>query len=138
MQYKQKFYKISFQRTVKHLQNAVNNDHPTANKRKHILEFFDTYGLCATLDAFGICKSTLYKWQKHYKDNGARGLIALSKAPLQRRQSSVDKNIIDFILQYRQESQEVIKPHLDKYCTLYNICPISVATRGRMIKKLKE
>ena len=123
------------------LQNAVTNEDNTAKYRNRILKFFELHGLNATLDAFAISKSTLYNWQKAYKDNGLRGLIPLPTTPLNNRQSSVPRELEEFIINYRRlyprVSQDTIKPALDKYCLDNKLPSISTATIGRLIKKLK-
>jgi hypothetical protein len=85
MQYLNKFHKIPIKRAVRSLQNAVACDNDIAKQRKRILDFFDLHGLGATLDAFNISRSTLYNWQKAYKDNGLRGLIPLPTTPVNKR-----------------------------------------------------
>ncbi|MFH1822874.1 MAG: hypothetical protein ABH830_04185, partial [Patescibacteria group bacterium] len=41
-----------------------------AETRLKILNYWKKYGLEATYDAFGAKRSTLYYWQKLYKDSG--------------------------------------------------------------------
>jgi transposase InsO family protein len=141
MQYLNKFHKIPIKRAVGDLQRAIINDNETAKERYAVLKFFKTHGLGATLDAFNISKSTLYNWQKAYKDNAMRGLIPLPKRPLNTRQSAVPRKIEEFIINYRllypRVSQDTIKPALDTYCNDNDLCAISTATIGRLIKKLK-
>lgn len=130
------------QRVVRALQNAVTNDNDSAKERRRVLKFYKLHGLSATLDAFAISKSTLHNWQKAYKDNGLRGLIPLPTTPLNKRQSSVPREIEEFIANYRHAyprvSQDTIKPALDEYCADNQIPSISTATIGRQIKKLKS
>ena len=43
-----------------------------AETRLKILNYWKKYGLEATYDAFGAKRSTLYYWQKLYRDSGYR------------------------------------------------------------------
>ena len=43
-----------------------------ARQRLKILEFWKQYGLQATTDAFGVKKSTLYNWQKIFREGGGK------------------------------------------------------------------
>lgn len=141
MQYLNKFHKIPIKRAVRDLERAVNNDNETAKQRYGVLKFFKTHGLAPTLDAFAISKSTLYNWQRAYKDNAMRGLIPLPTTPLNLRQSSVPRELGEFVINYRRlhprVSQDTIKPALDVYCKNNSLPMISSATIGRLIKKLK-
>ena len=38
-----------------------------AKRRKKILEFWEKYGLEATIDAFGVSRRTLYRWKAKLK-----------------------------------------------------------------------
>jgi len=142
MQYLNKFYKMPVVRAVRALDKVLTNDHAEAKRRKRILDFYEQYGLAATLSAFDICRSSLFKWRKMYGEEGLRGLMPLSKAPHKKRKSAVLREIDDFVINYRRKygrvSQEVIKPHLDKHCLALGIKTVSSATIGRVIKKLKE
>ncbi|MDR1124165.1 MAG: hypothetical protein LBL61_06230 [Elusimicrobiota bacterium] len=103
MQYLNKFHKIPIKRAVGDLERAVNNDNDTAKQRKSILNFYATHGLRATLDAFAISRSTLFNWQKAYKDNGMRGLIPLPTTPVNMRQSRIPCEIDAFVVNYRRQ-----------------------------------
>jgi len=61
------------------LSRALSIDHPTVKHRLKVLDFYSRYGLQASLEAFGISKSTLFNWRKAYRSGGLRGLLPLPK-----------------------------------------------------------
>jgi putative transposase len=142
MQYLNRFNPIKLRKVTRYLEQAITEHNETAIRRKEILDFFDKYGLQATKDAYKISKSTLYNWKRQHKDNGIRGLIPLPKTPLHKRQSKVNSLVIEFITDYRNQygkiTQETIKPALDIYCKQNGIKTVSIATIGRIIRKLKK
>jgi hypothetical protein len=64
------------------------------------------------------------------------------RTPKRKRRSAISQEIKDFIKEYRQERgsihQDEIKAHLDKYCKGKMIKSTSVASIGRIIRKLKD
>jgi len=112
-----------------------------AKQRLKIIDFFKKYGLKATEEAFGVKKSTIYRYMKILRDSGGRidALNNKSRAPKRKRVSNVDFRIIKFIKDIREErgdiGKEKIKILLDKYCKENNIKSISSSTIGRIIKK---
>lgn len=110
-------------------------------KRKlKILSFYETYGLNATQDAFNVKRSTIYRWKKILKDNNGKieSLKDKSKIPKNKRKSSIDYRIVDFIVNIRRNypriGKEKIKVLLDEYCKEKDIKTISSSTIGRVIK----
>ncbi|MDR2811813.1 MAG: helix-turn-helix domain-containing protein, partial [Endomicrobium sp.] len=95
-----------------------------------------------TQEAYEVKRSTLYNWQKKYKDKGIEGLINGDRSPRRKRQSQIRREIKEYISEYRIKygkiHQKEIKPHLDKYCKDLGIKTISVASIGRTIRELKE
>ena len=109
--------------------------------RLKIIEFFKKYGLKATEDAFGVKKSSIYRYIKILKDNGGRidALNNKSRTPHRRKVSNVDNRIIKFIKDIRLKRGDIgkdkIKPLPDRYCKENNIKSISASTIGRIIKR---
>ena len=126
---------------------AVLIGHPqrvTIEKRAKIIDFFKQHGPKVTKEAFGVGRSTVYRWKKSLKES--RGLL-ISLAPQSRKPHRARKRQIDplvkrCIIEYRQEhpkvGQEAIKPHLDKYCRANRIKTISISTIGRVISDVKK
>ena len=112
-----------------------------AKQRAKILDFFNEHGLSATRDAFGISRSTIYRWKKLLKQNHGRleSLNNLSRTPRTKRLSLIDTRIIDFIRNTRKEwprlGKQKIKPLLDEYCRENNLRSLSISTIGRIIKR---
>ena len=133
---------------LKNLQAIVSLiDHPQREKiekRIKIIEFYDSYGNQITKEAFGVSRTSVYRWKKELKESNGK-LVSLSpksKRPLKVRIRTVETEIKRFIIEYRQKhprvGQEVIKPQLDKYCKQEGKRTVSVATIGRMIKDMKK
>lgn len=109
--------------------------------REQILEFHTKYGTQATKDAFGIGKTTIYRWRKVYLKSrrDATVLIPKSTRPHNTRKMKTDPAIVEFIrslrIDHRKIGKEKIKPLLDEYCNQHNIVTVSEPTIGRIIKR---
>lgn len=126
------------------------NDIADISKREEVLfrlkviEYSYKYGIQPTIEAFNVCRASIYKWRKLLKDNNGdiSVLVSKSKAPKRKRQKKRDPKIIDFIYQLRKQhprlGKEKIKPLLDKFCKENKIQTISVSTIGEIIKELRE
>ena len=66
-----------------------------AQRRLAILRFWDTHGLDATRDAFGVSRRTLYRWKKALReaDFNPAARTARSSAPQRRRQPRTDPRL---------------------------------------------
>lgn len=108
-----------------------------AQRRLRAVEHMERFGLASAQHAFGVSRSTLYRWRKQLRDNqhDPRALIPRSRAPKRKRQSAVDKRVVRFVLHYRRKhpgaSKETIKPELDAYCARHGVRTVSVSTRSR-------
>jgi putative transposase len=126
---------------------AVLIGHPERGRieeRVKVIEFFDKHGAKVTKEAFGVGRSTVYRWKKTLKA-GRGWLVSLapqSRKPHRVRMRTVDLLVKRCIISYRQEhpnvGQEAIKPHLDRYCRIHRLKTISVASIGRVISDLKK
>jgi transposase InsO family protein len=113
----------------------------SAKKRFQILGFWKKHGLKPTTDAYGVKRSTLYYWDKLYRD-GSRRIEALnpkSTKPHKVRERIVDYRTIEEIRRLRYQvcpnmGKDKIKPFLDKFCQKEDLKPISASTIGRVIK----
>jgi len=109
--------------------------------RLKIIEFFEQYGLPATMSAYDVSKATLYRWRKVYLDTQKNqlALIPSSRRPKRLRVMRTDRRILEFIRQTRKEhyrlSKWKIKPLLDVFCAENKIEPIAIATIGKVIKR---
>jgi len=85
-----------------------------AKRKAKIITFFDTYGLAATKDAFGVGKTTLYRWkQSLLTDKGKlECLNDKSKAPKHRRKRIVDERINTYLIEQRKLHYRIGKKKL--------------------------
>jgi transposase len=123
---------LACKRALKGLEEAVAKEeiNPVAKVREKVVLFYQKNGLKLTQEAYGTKRSTLYNWQKKYKEFGICGLIESDRRPKRKRKSQISKEVEEFILRYRQKfgktHQDEIKPHLDEYCLKTQIKTISV------------
>ena len=113
-------------------------------QRLKIMRFWKEYGLKATTDAYGVKRSTLYNWQKAYRDSGRdfQSLVPKSTAPHRRRKRVIDYRIIQEIKRLRTEvcpnmGKDKVKIFLDQFCLKNELPVISASTIGRIIKDKK-
>ncbi len=113
-------------------------------KRLKVIEFFEKWGKEARREAFGVARATVYLWKKKLIESkgDVKSLAPLSKAPKKKRERKVRKEIIEFIVRYREEhpgiGQVAIKYALDEYCNNLGIKSISTSTVARILKDLKK
>jgi transposase InsO family protein len=111
-----------------------------AKRRIKILDFFEKYGLKATEEAFGLKKSSIYRWRKLLGDNGGRVevLCDRSRAPRRSRKAEYDDRVVKFIREVREKYPRMgktkIKVFLDEYSHRQGIKTVSESTIGRIIK----
>jgi hypothetical protein len=110
-----------------------------AKWRAKVVTFFDRYGLKATEEAFGVKKSSVYKWKKLLKDHSGRleVLNDQSKTPKNKRKPVWDPRVVCFIKDLREQYPRLgktkIKPFLEEFCQENNIKTVSESTIGRII-----
>lgn len=110
-----------------------------AKLRLETINFYDQFGLAATLSAFKVSRATLYRWKKEFNlsQNQLTSLIPQSTRPKRVRRRLVNIKIIEFIkelrLTYGRLGKDKLKPLIDEYCLKENILSISASTIGRVI-----
>lgn len=126
---------------ISHLDKKVQS---AIYRRLDILEFFDEFGLKATIKAFKTQRSTLYLWRQKLRESGGQ-LLSLtpgSKAPKIRSKRKLTADSIKFIKDYRIShpgvDQVTIKPHLDAFCRVNGLPTVCEATIATVIRELKE
>jgi len=115
-----------------------------AKRRYKILEFWQKYGLEATIDAFGVSRRTLFRWKAKLKE--AKGDISSlnpkSKKPKKVRKSQVSLEIINEIKRLRKRYPNIGKAklyHLLKpFCEAKGLKTPSESTIGRIIAKAPD
>ena len=112
-----------------------------AKRRKKILEFWEKYGLEATIDAFGVSRRTLYRWKAKLKKakGDIKALNPKSTRPKRVRQSKVPLEIVQEIRRLREQYPNIGKAklyHLLKpFCEAKGLKTPSESTIGRVIAK---
>jgi len=123
------------------------SNHPKRAVIEHrikVIDFFDTFGIEATRQAFGKSRATVYLWKKKLKQGEGKlsSLAPKDTTPLHKRHRVVDPFITAFIVNYRLQHPGVdkvtIAPILASACHTQGITPISESTVGRIIRDLKE
>ncbi|BAF69839.1 integrase core domain-containing protein [Nitratiruptor sp. SB155-2] len=115
-----------------------------AKRRKKILEFWQKYGLEATIEAFGVSRRTLYRWKKSFNDaNGdIKALNPKSRKPKKVRESKVPLEVIKEIKRLREKYPNIGKAklyHLLKpFCEAKGVKTPSESTIGRIIAKAPD
>ncbi len=112
-----------------------------AKRRVKILEFWEKYGLEATIEAFEVSRRTLFRWKRAYKE--AKGDITAlnpkSRRPKKVRESKVPLEIVSQIRKLRKEYPNIGKTklyHLLKpFCEAKGLKTPSESTIGRIISK---
>ncbi len=103
-------------------------------RRARALTFWQTHGLKATMDAFGVSKRTLCRWKSALKKERGK-LTALdpkSTAPKNRRRRVYDSDYIAQVIHIRNRYGRVGKKKLA------NMCNVSESYAGRTITDLKK
>ncbi len=132
-------YNSQSMRTLRSISSFSKSE--VADFRLKVIEFHKTYGMAATIAAYGVTKPTLYRWKKILVDNQGRleSLIPTSTAPKRKRVMITDPKVLEFIKQLREKrnhlGKEKIKPLLDDYCLKEKITSISESTIGKVIKR---
>ena len=67
------------------------------SERIKIIRFFEKYGECATRDAFGVARSTVFLWKKKLMEGcyHPSALIPGSRAPIRRRQKEWHPEVVE-------------------------------------------
>lgn len=137
-----KLSKGSYSALMKTIKNSFSFDTSDAAKfRLHVLEFYYAHGWRATVDAFGIGKSTLYDWKRSYETSGRKlvSLVPFSTRPHHTRMMTTDPRLVEFIKALREKygsiSKYKIKPFLDEYAKEIGVNSYSTGKIGKIIKR---
>lgn len=127
---------------MKTITNSLTFDTSDAAKfRLHVLTVYTNHGWRAACSAFGVSKTTLYRWKKRFEVSHHRlvALVPTSTRPKQVRRMVTDPKIVAFITAFRQQygdkGKDVIKPFLDAYTTSLGIASVGPTTIGKIIKR---
>ena len=126
-------------------------------RRLKAINFSEKHGMEAAVDAFGISRSTMYRWRKLLAEGGGKLVVLApgSRAPKRARTRTVRGEIVRFIERCRPSTslgmvslsnhnehpgigKATIKPILDDYCRGRGLRTVSESTVGRVISDLKK
>lgn len=112
-----------------------------AEERLKLLSFWKHYGLRAATEAFGVKRSTLYYWQKIYRDNNRQieSLTPKSTKPKRTRKRQINPLVIKEIKRLRYDvcpnlGKDKVKVFLDDFCLKQGLKILSSSTIGRTIE----
>jgi putative transposase len=112
-----------------------------AHFKLRVIEFSKSHGVCAAVSAYGVARSTIFRWKKELKQSGGHldSLVPGSRVPVRKRRMKIEPLVLSFIKDLREShyrlGKEKIKVFLDEYCISNNIKTISVSTIGKIIKR---
>jgi transposase InsO family protein len=114
------------------------------DEKYKILKHLWRFGIASCIDAFGVSRATVYRWQKKYTEGhySTDNLKDKSRKPRHYKRSTVDTRIIRYIQKERLLhlgiGKRKLRALIEKYCNDNQIECVSEATIGRIIKRLKE
>ncbi|MCV6599360.1 MAG: integrase core domain-containing protein [Alphaproteobacteria bacterium] len=128
--------------TFKRFSYLFDMDNKEANDRYKIIQFYDKYGLEATIEAFNISRRTIYRWKSKLKENGITSLKPKSTKPKQLRTPTTPKLIVNEIKRLREKYPNIGKAKLyillAPFCKENNLSLPSESTIGRIISRDKD
>jgi len=116
-------------------------DSDTAQYRLRVIEYYRKFGLNATLEAFPVKRSTLFLWQKTFKEGkgNLKSLIPQSSRPKEVRQMQTHPLVLAEICRLRKDhfrlGKKKIYPLLKKYCQTVSLSCPATATVGKIIQR---
>ena len=110
-----------------------------AKERVKILAFWEKHGTEATVEAFGVSKRTLYRWQSALQTGAGRleSLNQSSTAPTKRRRRLIDSWVPERIIKLRVDHPRLGKEKIHALLVQEGYVG-SISTIGRVLKDLKE
>lgn len=113
---------------------------PARFRHKCLLHFYQ-FGWRSTVDAYGVGRSSLYRWKTDYEKSNKRlnSLVPCSTRPKKLRQMHTDWRLIEFIKQmrltYGNLGKEKIECFLDEYAKSLGLTSLGCTTIGKIIKR---
>ena len=112
-----------------------------ANQRLKIINFYNTHGELATVEAFGADRKVISRWKQRLKvsKGSLASLTPTSTKPVNVRTPKTRIEIVEFIKSQREAhfriGKEKIKVFLDLYCKENGVSSVSESTVGNIIKR---
>ena len=114
-------------------------DNKEANDRYKIIQFYDKYGIEATIEAFNVSRRTIYRWKSKLKENGLSSLKPKSTKPKHLRTATTPKALINEIKRLREKYPNIGKAKLHimlkSWCEENDLLLPSESTIGRIITR---
>src|SRR5205085_1727726 len=111
-----------------------------AKRKARIITFFDEYGLKATHAAFGVGKSTIYRWKSTLATDQGKleCLNDQSKAPKNRRKRVIAENVESYLIDQRRLHYRIGKKKLATLLKEDLGIVYSESKTGRILTNLKQ
>jgi transposase InsO family protein len=116
-------------------------DSDTAQYRLKVVEYYQQFGMKATLSAFPVKRSTVFLWRKTLRENKGRlsSLIPKSSRPHGVRKMQTHPLVLAEICRLRRKHYRLGKkklfPLLKRYCLKVGISYPAISTIGKIIKR---
>ena len=113
-----------------------------AMKKAEIVNFFEKFGLDATVSAFKVSKTRIYVWRQVLQVNNGRveALVEQNRRPKRSRVSAIDPLVKKELERLRNKhkglGKDKLKPLLDSYCNKEGVKTVSISTIGRVVGEL--
>lgn len=113
---------------------------PARFRHKCLLHYYQ-FGWQSTVDAYGVGKTSLYRWKTEYERSQKRlnSLVPCSTRPKRLREMKTDFRLVEFIkqmrLSYGNLGKEKIKYFLDEYAREIGISSLGCTTIAKIIKR---
>lgn len=136
--YQTKLHSVRAMQRIDRLLKFSKDD--VAQFRLHVINFHKNNGTKKTKEAYGIPKTTIYRWKKELEENEGKltALIPKSTTPKKKRVMIIDYRIVDWIKKERKEhpvGKTKLKPLLDEYCKELGIKSPSESLIGKIIER---
>ena len=133
---------FKYRRAMKTIESCLKFEtSDVARFRLHVLEYYYQYGLRPTMDAFGVSKTSLYRWKGALEKSKGRlvSLVPISTRPKTTRRMMTDPRLVEFIKAMRQEhgnvGSHIIKPFLDSYAKHLGIPSVSYSNIEKVVRR---
>lgn len=133
---------LAYRRAMKTIESCLKFEtSDVARFRLHVLGYYYQYGLRPTMDAFGVSKTSLYRWKSALEKSRGRlvSLVPISTCPKTARPMMTDPRLVEFIKAMRQEhgnvGSHIIKPFLDSYAKHLGIHSVSYSNIEKVVRR---
>jgi len=131
---------------VKELDDVMEKN-PEIMFKLQVVEFALKHSVKVAIEAFGVSKSTIYRWIKEYEGSNNNPVsfknryVSKKGTKLEKLQKITEKHkqlVSEIRKKFPKLGKEKIKVLLNKLCKQYNIPTISASSIGKIIKMLKK